>query len=417
MSTRRRSLLLQALLLSTVVVSARADDPLTFVPGPVFRIDTPRPGVQVAGKPLAAQARDAAGTLVAWLRAGQDGVAHTIWARRLDSGVLSPERTLVRVPGKAIRDFSLGAGAQHYALAWSTFDAKTQRLDLFARVFDLRLSPAGPIIPIAIDTTEPPGKVWVTDGPQAGIDDSGRLRVAWLEEIDLFGLGRTDLSWLRARRYALSGQAEDSVTGGTSEGSRALALAVAPGGSFVVAWESYDPDVETRVEAVLFQAGNGSPISLNPADGGGFCWHTGKTPALAADANGFFLAFVDPVGQTFHQGLNRICEGVFGQLFDPSGQILRGEFRIKRISSSPLVQSNGGEYLVVWEGFPPNPGGVRQQGAWAHPYFSSGFSAGPDLYIQKTPVTGVAFGPADADALVVWAEAGSVRGRMLSGQP
>jgi hypothetical protein len=414
MSTRRRSLLLQALLLSTVVVSARADDPLTFVPGPVFRIDTPRPGVQVAGKPLAAQARDAAGTLVAWLRAGQDGVAHTIWGRLVDSGVLSPERTLVRVPGKAIRDFSLSAGAHHYALAWSTFDPAAQRLELFARAFDLQLRPAGPAIRIQIDITEPPGKVWVTDGPQAGIDDSGRLVVAWLEEVDLFGLGRTDLSWWRARHYALNGQTETDITGGTSEGSRAMALAVAPGGSFVVAWEEYDPDVETRVEAVLFQADGASPpLSLNPADGGGFCRHTGKTPALAADANGFFLAFADPVGRTFQQGLNRVCEGVFGELFDPTGQILRGEFRIKRISWSPTVQSDGSRYLVVWEGFPPNPGGVRRQGAWAHPYFTNGFSAGPDLFIQQTPVTGMAFGP--AGALVVWEEGGSVRARVLSG--
>jgi len=369
--------------------------------------------VQVAGKPAAAKAQGTASTLVAWLRAGPDGVAHTIWARHLNSGFSGPEVVLARVPGKAIRDFSLSAGANHYALSWSTIAPGQLQPELFARVFDLQLNPAGPAIHIAVDTTEPPGKVFVTDGPKAGVDDSGRLVAAWLEEVDLFGLGRTDLSWLRVRRYALNGQPVTDITGGSSEDSRGMALAVAPNGSFVVAREEYDPDVETVVQAVLYRAdGAPSPVFLNVGDGGGFCWHTGKTPALAADSNGFFLAFADPVGRTLHQGLNPICQGLFGQLFDPTGQMLRGEFRLKRNSFSPIVQSNRTDYLVVWEGTPPAPGGTPRHGAYAHPYFGiNGLSAGPDLFIQEKPVTGMAFGP--ADALVVWPETGSVRARLL----
>lgn len=398
-----------------------AQPPIVLVRGPVFPIDSPRPGGQVVGQPLTVKAPGISRILIVWTRGSADGAAHAIWAREIEEGspthALTPERVLARAPGKAILDVSLSASWDRYALAWKTFDPALRRTEMFVRLFDVFLRPLGPPINIAIDTTEPPGQVFLTDGPRAGLDDSGRLVVAWLEEIDLFGLGRADLTWMRVQRFAVDGSLESDLRWGSTEGSRALALAVAPGGSFLVAWEDYDPDVATVTRARLYGPNDATPpVNLDPGQDTGFCWHSSRSPAVAANYDSFFLAFADPLGRRVQGGgTDPLCFGLFGQAYNLSGAHLRGEFRIKRNSWAPLVQANRSQFLVTWEGNPPPPpGGARQPGAYAHPFRDDGQSAGPDLFIQRTPVSGVAF--YGDSAVLVWADHG-VKARELRGHP
>lgn len=413
MSIPRTSALLLSLLLPALAAAPARGGSITFTPGADFWVEAPKSGIQVVGKPLATKAPGISQLLVTWVRGGPDGVGHVIWARQLDTPGLTknPERVLARVPDKKIDDVSLSAGWYHYALGWRTSDPVTRRQAIFARVLDLHLNPAGPLIRIDVPVPKK-GLSYVDDGPEVGVDDSGNLVVAWIELIDLTGLGRFELAAVHVRRFALDGTPGPSMDIPAEEDSNHLALAVAPGGSFMIAW---DKPNQPAVHAELY-----GPDSVNrrlfiqPGEDTARCLRTTQSPALAAGYQGFFVAFADPVGQAAYGnfGLDPGCLGIFGQVYDPSGQILREDFRVKRDSWSPIVRNNRDEFLVVWEGNPPNPGGPRQQGVYLHPYFGNGQSAGPDLFVQKKPVTGVAFEA--GGALLVWPDKGGVRARYLT---
>lgn len=413
---RTSALLLSLLLPALAAVPARGDSSITFTPGTDFWVDTARPGTQVVGNPLATKAPGISQLLVTWVRGGPDGVGHVIWARQLDTPGLTknPERVLARVPDKKIDDVSLSAGWYNYALGWRTSDPVTRRQTIFARVFDLHLNPAGPLIRIEIPpSNDDYNLIYADDGPEVGVDDSGNLVVAWIELLDMTGLGRFDFAALHIRRFALDGAPGASMDLPAEEDSNHLALAVAPGGSFMAAWDQ--PTNRPAVRALLFGADNVSRrLFTAPGEDTARCLRTTQSPALAAGYQGFFVAFADPVGQAAYGnfGLDPGCLGIFGQLYDPSGQILREDFRIKRDSWSPIVRNNRDEFLVVWEGNPPAPGSTRQQGVYLHPYFGNGQSAGPDLFVQKKPVTGVAF--EGGGALLVWPDKGRVRARYLT---
>ena len=135
--------LLVAIVLVTLISTAppaAAQPPLVLTPGPVFAIDTPRPVGRVVGRPLAIKCPGISRNLIVWTRGGDDGVAHTIWAREVEEGsnppLFTPERVLVRVPAKSIVDVRLSAGWNRYALSWRTFDPLTRKSELFVRVLD-----------------------------------------------------------------------------------------------------------------------------------------------------------------------------------------------------------------------------------------------------------------------------------------
>jgi hypothetical protein len=390
--------------------------PLRFVPGPIVRVDTSQTGTQVVGKPLAAEAPGSRKALVVWLQGGADGAGHVIWGRQLDSRArdgFGPQRDLARVPAQTIQDFSVSAGGSYYALGWRTFDPVLRQQELFARVFDLQLNPAGPLIHIALPPLDPDEQRVIPEGPEVGLDDSGRLVAAWIENVDPFGLGRFDLFHVRARRYALDGTPGTDIVGAASDDSRSLVLAEAPDGTFLVAWEGFDGDRQTTVRALLYGPDNVERhLFLQPGEASGSCFHSSRSPALAASAGSFFVAFEDRVGQASFGNGEPVpeCRGVFTQIYDLAGQNLRGELPVQRDSRSPLVQSNRSLFLLTWEGFMTAPSGARRRGTLAHPYFANGSSAGPDASIQSQPVTGLAFGP--VDALLVWKDRG-VRARFL----
>ena len=395
-------------------------DSLQFVPGPVFQVETPRPGVFVEGQPQAAKARSTDCMFVAWMRSGSDHQAHVIWARQLCSSSPGPERVLVRTPGKTLINFSLAAGGSHYALAWKVFDPVLNRQDTFARIFNLQAVPVGPPIRIDISPTEPGEEVLVRGGPKVGIDDAGRLVVAWLEEVltEDFNFFR-----VRARRYALDGTPGTEVEVGAAPGAYTVALAVAPDGSYMVGWDFFGEDpAATDVRLSLYGPDDvEQPVSFQPGSAPGACERPAvDSPALAASDWGFFVAFLGSVGQS-PDGVDPRCIGVFAQVYDLAGALVRGEFRVKRSSWSPIVQSNGSAFLVTWEAGPisglPAPGGAPVPGTYAHPYGLNGYSVGPEIRVQEQQISGMAFGP--SQALLVWAQNG-VSARYLtavSGEP
>jgi hypothetical protein len=407
-SFRLSRFILLAVCLALALAPAVAwPDSLQFVPGPVFRVDAPRPGVFVEGQPQAAKARNTGCTLVAWMRSGSDHRAHVIWGRQLCSSSPGPERVLVRTPGKTLTDFSLVAGGSHYALAWGVFDPVLYRWDSFVRIFNLQAVPVGPPIHIDISPTDPGEEVLVRDSPKVGIDDSGRVVVAWLEEVLT-----EDLNFfrVRARRYALDGTPGNEVEVDAAAGAYTVALAVAPDGSYMAGWDYYREDpAATDVRLRLYGPDDVErPVSFQPSAISGSCVRPAvESPALAASGSGFFVAFLGAVGQS-PDGVNPRCIGVFAQVYDLEGGLVRDEFRVKRSSWSPIVQHNGSAFLVTWEAGPisglPAPGGAPVPGTYAHPYGLNGYSVGPEMRVQEQQISGMAFGP--SQALLVWAQNG-----------
>jgi hypothetical protein len=241
-----------------------------------------------------------------------------------------------------------------------------------------------------------------------GIDDTGRLVVAWLEQVEIEG---PDFFRVRARRYGLDGTpGVERVVAESPGNGLSLALAVAPEGSYMVAWEAFVEDpAETSVALGLYGPDDSERhVAFQPGSAPGACSRPAtESPALAGGYGGFFVAFAGGVGQS-PQGVNPRCVGVFAQVYDLEGALLRGEFRVKRSSWSPLVQHDRSDFLVTWQAGPISglraPGGAPSPGAYAHAYAASGFSAGPETWIQEQAITGLAFEP--RRPLLVWREDG-----------
>ncbi len=397
------------LLALTLASSTAWPQPLTFVPGPVFRVDAPVPGAPIVGSPQAAKAPGINCTLVAWMR----GQARAVFAQQLCPDRFGPELVLARAPGKQITDFSLSAGWYNYALAWTVAGPAGQRTT-FARIFDIFARPVGPPFRIDMSPLEPGESLFVQSGPKVGIYDSGRLVVAWIEEVE-----RGDLRFFRARarRYALDGTPGAEVLVGAAEGAYAIKLAVAPGGSYMVAWETYGEDpAATRVELRLYGADDiERPLAAQPGSAPVACPRPAtEWPAIAGGYERFFVAFMGAVGQS-PDGVDPRCIGVFAQVYDLDGGLVRGEFRVKRSSWSPIVQHDRSHFLVTWSAGPistlPAPGGSPVPGLYVHPYELTGYSAGPEMRVQEQPITGVGFGP--FRPLLVW-PAGGVMARYLT---
>lgn len=401
--------------LALTLASAPArPEPPRWAPGPVFRVDTPRAGARLLGEPQAAQAPGGDCMLAAWLRGGRDRRAHVISARQLCPGRSAPEIVLVRAPQKTIVGFSLSAGWHHYALAWTVSDPSTGLKEHFARIFDIFAVPVGPPFRIETPPLVPGEGLSLPYVMKVGIDDSGRLVVAWVEEVS-----RESAHFFRARarRYALDGTPGTEVLVGASRGGYEADLAVAPDGSYMVAWVNYDSDpAATEVLLHLYGPDDAErSLAAQPGEAPGACPRSAtESPALAAGYDRFFVAFVGGVGQS-PDGEDPRCLGVFAQVYDLQGGLVRGEFRVKRSSWFPIVRHDRSRFLVAWEAGPipgiPAPGGAPFPGLYAHSYNLSGHSEEPELRVQPDGISGMALDP--ARALLVWAEDGGVFARYL----
>ena len=192
-------------------------------------------------------------------------------------------------------------------------------------------------------------------GPDVGTDAAGNFIVVWASphagvdggDFDIFG-----------QRYLANGSAigdEFPINTYTTGRHETPAIAVAPDGEFVVAWQSEKPDTddETGIRARRFEAdatplGDDFPVNTFTTD------HQ-RWPMVAINDKGDFVVVwqgddsggsdTDPVNPT---------KSIHGQLFASDGSLVGGEFQVNTYTTDhqyfPSVAMDAdGDFVVVWD--------------------------------------------------------------------
>ena len=192
-------------------------------------------------------------------------------------------------------------------------------------------------------------------GADIGTDAAGNFVVVWASphagvdggDFDIFG-----------QRYLANGSAiggEFPVNTYTTGRQEYPALAVAPGGEFVVTWQSDKPDTDDRtgIRAQRFMADAtpvGSEFPVNT-----FTTEHQRWPAVAIDNDGDFVVVwqgddsagtdTDPTEPT---------KSINGQLFASDGGMIGGEFQVNTYTTDhqyhpSVAMDSDGDFMVVWD--------------------------------------------------------------------
>ena len=195
----------------------------------------------------------------------------------------------------------------------------------------------------------------VTDGnqydPAVAADGAGNFVVVWTENRD-YG-GRTVVGQRLDPTGTRLGD-QFAVTSHPPFESQSPVLAVAPSGSFLVAWEDFGADGSLSGIYARRLDASGTP------QGPEFLVNTHTVqnqacPSAAADGAGNFIV-------TWHS-LDPSARGAFAQRYDPAGVPLGGEFQVNAFTTDspvcPAVAADGaGNFVIVWQGFQGGIGGI-----------------------------------------------------------
>lgn len=192
-------------------------------------------------------------------------------------------------------------------------------------------------------------------GADIGTDAAGNFVVVWASphaggyggNFDIFG-----------QRYLANGSAignEFPVSSYNTGLQEYPAVAVAPGGEFVVTWQSDKPSTDDRtgIRARRFGA-DATPIGSDfPVNT--FTTEHQRWPAIAIDDDGDFVVVwqgddsggsdTDPVNPT---------KSISGQLFASDGSLIGGEFQVNTYTTDhqyhpSVAMASDGDFLVVWD--------------------------------------------------------------------
>jgi hypothetical protein len=211
--------------------------------------------------------------------------------------------------------------------------------DIVGRLYDGSGSPVGAQFTVNTYTTGRQVE------PMAAMDASGNFVVVWSAETSTEeGRG------IRAQRYDSGGLplgTEFQVNTYTTRNQTIPAIAMQPGGEFVVVWR-HDVDYAGRVFGQRYDA-SGAPL------GGefqvGVATERAENPAIAAATSGGFLVVWER------------SSTVRAQRFDAAGLPVTGEFVVNTHPTSPTyfgngkpeVAANGTGFMVVWQTIQDEP--------------------------------------------------------------
>ena len=183
--------------------------------------------------------------------------------------------------------------------------------------------------------------------PAVAMDGAGNFVVTWSSNLqDGSGYG------VYAQRYNAVGAAQgpEFLVSTTTVGSQSgPAIAMAPGGAFVISWTSggQDPDASSGIYAQRFDAGGvalGGEFRVNT-----YTTNTQQLAAVSMDATGNFVI-------TWASNLqdDGASYGVYGQRFDAGGAARGTEFRVNTtIANSQLYHDVAmlpdGRFVVVYQ--------------------------------------------------------------------
>jgi len=253
-------------------------------------------------------------------------------------------------------------------------------------------------------------------GADIGTDAGGNFLVVWASphlgvdggDFDIFG-----------QRFLANGSAvgdEFPVNSYTIGRQERPAIAMAPGGEFVVAWQTEEPDTDDlggiraqRFAADATPVGNEFPVNT-------FTTEHQRWPSLAIDAGGDFVVVwqgddsagsdTDPIGPT---------KSINGQLFAKDGSLVGGEFQVNTYTTDhqyrpSVAMDSDGDFIVVWDSR-GSDGPDTNSSIQAQRYAADGTPQGEEFQVNTYIFGGQTYAdiaPTSAGAfVVVWQSTGS----------
>jgi hypothetical protein len=290
-------------------------------------------------------ASDANGNfVVVWMSQDQDGSSYGIFAQLYDATgaaqggeiAVNGYTTSTQLGPSVAMD-----GSGNFVVVWQSYEQDGSLFGIRGRRFDAQGAPLGPGFAVNTYTTGQQNLPAIASTP------SGSFVVVWSSE----GQDGND--------YGVFGQLYDA-SGGTVGGEFRVNgytagtqwfpdVAMAPGGGFVVAWESIGQDGDSGGVFARQFDDTGAPV------GAAFAVNAHTTsdqdgPRLAMRPDGSFAAVWSSLNQPGGQGSD-----VVGRRFSASGAALGGEFRANASTTSHqfgggVAMDPDGDFVVSWQG-------------------------------------------------------------------
>ena len=280
--------------------------------------------------------------VVVWRSAGQDGSGFSVVGRRFDRlGNPRGSDFVANSFTTGTQSFPAVAvnGSGGFVVAWQSYGQDGSGDGVFARRFDATGAPLG-LSEFRVNSFTTYHQML----PDVASAPGGNFVIVWRGSIqDGSGYG------IFGRRFDSAGGAlgaEFQVNAYTTGHQGRPVVAMAPDGSFVVAWESYLQDGSDQgVFARRFDA-SGNPV------GDDFQVNTFTTsrqdrPDVAMDGSGAFVVVWDS------SGADGSGYAVVGQRFDSAGNRLGGEFVANTFvadsqSNASVEREPSGDFVVAW---------------------------------------------------------------------
>jgi hypothetical protein len=281
--------------------------------------------------------------VVAWASFGQDGAGHGIFAQRYDSNGL-PRGGEFQV-NTYTTGYQLSPAVRldargHFAIVWQSDSQDGSSDGVFGQRFDAAGLPVGGEFRVNAYTTGP------QTNPAVAMDPGGNFVVVWEGGLDQDGDG----FGVFGQRYDAAGRpqgAEFRVNSYTTDDQYSPAVAMDPDGNFVVVWASYTQDGD--LAGVYGQRFDAAGAAL----GGEFRVNSYTTsyqwrPAVRMDAAGQFVVVWESKTE------DGDGYGIFGRRYDAAGAPNGGEFQVNTYTTddqqqAALVMQPAGNFVVVWQ--------------------------------------------------------------------
>ncbi|MCI0464020.1 MAG: hypothetical protein L0Z62_44365 [Gemmataceae bacterium] len=310
--------------------------------------------------------------LVVWSSKGQDGSGQGVYGQRYDTQG-NPQGGEFRVNSVTTGDQENASAAiapdGSFVITWA--DRRSEDWDIYARSFDQNGLPRGGEFRVNSQTQQDQST------PALAMDPAGNFVVAWARK-DQDGDG-----WgVFARRFNPGNAPQGSefqVNTFTDHDQFDPAVAMDPGGNFVVAWASKDQDGDGW--GVFARRFNPSAV----AQGSEFQVNTTTKddqfdPALAIDPSGNFVVAWTSDNQ---DGNN---DGVYARRYDSGGAAQGGEFLVNTFTDHdqqyPTVAMNASGFVIAWASKDQDGDG---RGVYAQRYGLAGAPLGSEF--QANTVT------------------------------
>lgn len=279
--------------------------------------------------------------VVVWQSWGQDGDEYGVFGQRFDAlglpvGGEFPVNTYT-TSAQTRASVAMAADGS-FVVVWHSLGQDTFGYGVYARRFDSEGTALGPELLVN-------SYVWDwQNAPHVAMTADGRFVVVWQSQgQDGFGCG------IFGQRYDSAGfpaGGEFRINTHTEDSQRHPSVAITDDGSFVVAWDSAGQDLDgsTGVIAQRFDA-LGSPVGgeilVNT-----YTPDTQREPSVSMAPDGSFIVVWESYDQFEY--------GVFGQRFDSTGAFAGSEFQVNYYQphfqwNQVVTMVANGRFIVSWD--------------------------------------------------------------------